>query len=222
MNTSALNTIELSFKEFLETIQEQSGLTKDEFYKNKIVFIIPNLEIYNLVKKNPKIYYLNPIKIETNDDLQKSKAMLPILDSDIYCITRKKADFTYFLVKRTKEELNDENYRRTLEQMDENLVNIDAELNEFYSKTNITQYYFNNYNNPVELILKLPDNPSIQFSKFTSDVNDKKVISKILEKEKAKEKYSDAIANGKTGAISSKEDKYLVVNIGNIEPKSSD
>ena len=46
------------------------------------------------------------------------------------------------------------------------------------------------------------------------------MVSKILEKEKAKEKYNDAIASGKTGAISSKEGNYIKVNIGNIEPKS--
>ena len=221
MNKFVLNTVELSFKEFLETIQEQSGLTKDEFYMHKIVLIIPDLETYNLVKNNPIIYYSNPMEIKTNEDLQKSQVMLPILDSSIYYITRKNADFTYILVKRTDEELNNKNYEKTLEKIDENLVNINAELNEFYSKTEITQYYFNNYNNPVELILKLPDNPSIQFSKFTLDINGKKVISKVLDKEKAQEKYNDAIASGKTGAISSKEDKYLVVNIGNIEPKSS-
>ena len=221
MNKFVLNTVELSFKEFLETIQEQSGLTKDEFYMHKIVLIIPDLETYNLVKNNPIIYYSNPMEIKTNEDLQKSQVMLPILDSSIYYITRKNADFTYILVKRTDEELNNKNYEKTLEKIDENLVNINAELNEFYSKTEITQYYFNNYNNPVELILKLPDNPSIQFFKFTLDINGKKVISKVLDKEKAQEKYNDAIASWKTGAISSKEDKYLVVNLGNIEPKSS-
>ena len=51
------------------------------------------------------------------------------------------------------------------------------------------------------------------------DINGKKVISKILDKDKAKEKYNDAISSGKTGAISSKEDNYIIVNIGNIEPK---
>ena len=52
------------------------------------------------------------------------------------------------------------------------------------------------------------------------DINGKIVVSKVLEKEKAKEKYNDAIASGKTGAISSKEGNYIKVNIGNIEPKS--
>ena len=220
MDTFVLNTVELSFKEFLEKILQESGLTKDEFYKHKIVLIIPDLETYNLVKNSPLIHYLNPMEIKTNEDLQKSKAMLPLLNPNLFYITRKNSDMTYILVKRTEQELNEQIYKETLEKIDENLVNIDAELNEFYSKTNITQYYLNNYNNPVELILKLPYNPSIQFSKFTLDINGKKVISKVLDKEKAKEKYNDSIASGKTGAISSKEDNYIVVSIGNIEPKS--
>ena len=220
MNTFTLNTVELSFKEFLEKIHQESNLTKEEFYKHKIVLIISDMEIYNLVKNSPLIYYSNPMEIKTKEDLQKSNAMLPILNPNLFYITRKNADFTYILAKRTEQELNEQIYKETLEKIDENLVNIDAELNEFYSKTNITQYYLNNYNNPVELILKLPYNPSIQFSKFTLDINGKKVISKILDKDKAKEKYNDAISSGKTGAISSKEDNYIIVNIGNIEPKS--
>ena len=220
MNTFVINNSEISFKEFLSKIHQQSGLSKNDFYKHKIILQIPDMEIYNLIKNNPKIYFSNPIYIKTNEDLKKSNAMLPILDSNVYYETRKNADFTYILEKRTEQELDDLTYRQTLDEVDENLVNIDAELNEFYSKTNITQYYFNHFNNPVELILKLPFISSIQFSKFTLDINGKIVVSKILEKEKAKEKYNDAIASGKTGAISSKEGNYIKVNIGNIEPKS--
>ena len=114
MNTFVLNTVELSFKEFLEKIHQESNLTKDEFYKHKIVFIIPDIEIYNLIKNSPFIYYSNPIEIKTKEDLKKSKTMLPILNPNLFYITRKNADFTYILA--------------------------------------ITQYYFNNYNNSVELI----------------------------------------------------------------------
>ena len=85
-------------------------------------------------------------------------------------------------------------------------MKIDAELNEFYAKTEVTQYYINHLNNPVELVLKFPYNSSVQFSKFNKDINGKKAISKIMEKEKAKEKYSDALASGNTGTISSQRD----------------
>ena len=50
-------------------------------------------------------------------------------------------------------------------------------------------------------------------------MNNKKVISKVIDREKAEEKYNDAIASGNTGLLSSKEDKYIKVNIGNINAK---
>ena len=220
MSSFSLNNYQYSFKQFLEIIIQKFGLSKDELYKNKIVLQIPDLEIYNLVKNNPRIYYSKPMEIKTNEDLQKCKVMLPILDSNVYYVTRKNADLTFILEKRNEEELQDQNYRRTFDKIEENEVKIDAELNEFYAKTEVTQYYINHLNKPVELVLKFPYNSSVQFSKFTLDINGKKVISKVIEKEKAKEKYNDALASGNTGAISSQKDDYIVVNIGNIAPKS--
>ena len=102
--------------------------------------------------------------------------------------------------------------------LDPNIVHIETELNEFYAQTHLTQYYINKSNRIIELILKFPSNPKIQFSKFVLELNNKKIVSKILEKEKAEEKYSDAIASGNTGIISSKTDKYIKVNMGNINP----
>ena len=221
MSSFSLNTYQFSFKQFLEIIIQKSGLSREEFYKHKIVLQIPDLEIYNLVKNNPRISYSQPIKIKSNKDLQKCKVMLPILDSNVYYVTRKNANLTFLLEKRNEKELQDQNYRQTFDKIDENEVKIEAELNEFYARTEVTQYFVNSLNNPVELVLKFPYNSTVQFSKFNLDINGKKVISKVIEKEKAKEKYNDALASGNTGAISYQKDDYIVVNIGNIAPKSS-
>ena len=105
MSSFSLNNCQLSFKQFLEIIIQKSGLSKEEFYKYKIVLQIPDLELYNLVKNNPKIYYSQPMEIKTNEDLQKCKVMLPILDSNIYYVTRKNTNLTYILEKRNEEEL---------------------------------------------------------------------------------------------------------------------
>ena len=105
-----------------------------------------------------------------------------------------------------------------LVKIDLKLITIETILNEFYATTNIIQYYKNYADKPIELILKYPYNPKVQFSKFTLEMNNKKVISKVLEREKAEEKYTDAIAKGNTGAISNIEDKYFEVAIGNIGP----
>ena len=52
MNSFVINISEISFKEFLEQIFQESGLSKEEFYKHKIVLQIPDMEIYKLVKNN--------------------------------------------------------------------------------------------------------------------------------------------------------------------------
>ena len=176
-----INNAELSFKDFLEKIQEESGIPMEEFPKYKI--------------------------------------MCPVLDLHTYYLIKKNCNVTYTLAKRTEEELKDQSYMIELKSINENLVEIQTELNEFYAKTNITQYYVNHSNEPVELTLKFPYSSDIQFSKFTLEMNDKKVISKVIDKEKAEEKYNDAIASGNTGVLSSQEDKYIKVNIGNINAR---
>ena len=168
----------LSFKQFLEKIKDDSGLSQEDFLKYRITIPINDLETF---KKFKNCAYM---KIE--------------------------------LEKRTEEQLKDETYLKELNKIDPSLILINSELNEFYAKTNITQYYKNYSENPIELILKFPYNSSVQFSKFTLEMNNKKVVSKVLDKEKAEEKYNDAIASGNVGVISSIKDKFIKVNIGNI------
>ena len=107
-----------------------------------------------------------------------------------------------------EKETKEENFIE-LVKIDLKLITIETVLNEFYAKTNIIQYYKNYANKPIELILKYPYDPKVQFSKFTLEMNNKKVISKVLEREKAEEKYTDAIAKGNTGVISNIEDKIF-------------
>ena len=173
-----LNPSKLSFKQFLEKIRDDSGLSQEDFLKYKITIPINDLDTFNTLKN------LENMKIT--------------------------------LEKRTFEELKDETYLKELNKIDPCLIVINSELNEFYSQTKITQYYQNYSENPIELIIKFPYNSSIQFSKFTLEMSNKKVISKVLDKEKAEEKYNDAIASGNVGVISSIKDKYIKVNIGNI------
>ena len=173
-----VSPFQLSFKDFLEKIIDESGLSEKELINYKI--------------------------------------MLPILDKKTFNILKNYENLPFVLEKRTNDELNDQTYLNELNKIDLNLVQIETELNEFYAKTNIIQYYKNYSDKPIELILKYPYNPRVQFSKFTLEMKNKKVISKVLEKEKAEEKYTDAIAKGNTGAISNIENNYIEVNIGNI------
>ena len=177
-----VSPFQLSFKDFLEKIIDESGLSEKELINYKI--------------------------------------MLPILDKKTFNILKNYENLPFVLEKRTNDELNDQTYLNELNKIDLNLVQIETELNEFYAKTNVIQYYLNNLDKPIDLIIKFPNNSKIQFSKFTLEMNNKKVISKVIDKNKAEEKYTDAIASGNTGAFSSKELNEIKVNIGNIPGKS--
>ena len=103
-----------------------------------------------------------------------------------------------------------------------NDVLMEIYVNEAYAETFIKQTYENIYSYPVELIVNLPKKNGLQFVDFEVEINDKKVKSKLISKEKAVEKYSDAIASGNTGIYSeyNKElDKYII-HLGNIEPQT--
>ena len=99
---------------------------------------------------------------------------------------------------------------------------IEAYVNEAYAETYISQIYFNNNNNPVELAIDLPNEKGVQFLDFEVEIKEKKVKSKVITKEKAEEKYSDAMAEGNTAIyceFNQNENKY-VIHLGNIEPKT--
>jgi hypothetical protein len=67
----------------------------------------------------------------------------------------------------------------------------------------------------------LPTDPDAVVSKLFVKIDDKLVESKIMEKEKAKEEYDDAIASGHSAALmqESEEDKDLLkLFVGNILP----
>ena len=99
---------------------------------------------------------------------------------------------------------------------------IEAYVNEAYAETYISQIYFNNNNNPVELAIDLPNEKGVQFLDFEVEIKDKKVKSKVITKEKAEEKYSDALAEGNTPIYCefNKEENKYIIHLGNIEPKT--
>jgi len=97
-----------------------------------------------------------------------------------------------------------------------NIVYITCHINEVMAQTEIIQYFKNTSKSPIELSMKLPELVNVSITRFEMTLNNKKVISKILEKDKAKEKYNDSISTGNYGFISFNEDKISTVCLGNI------
>ena len=108
-----------------------------------------------------------------------------------------------------------------MEKKEDNTVFISCEVNEIFAATEVTQYFTNELENPIELKILFPINKKLSLSKFIVSMDEKNIISKVMSKEKAEEKYVDTIASGNVGFKSSYEDenKSYSVNIGNLAPK---
>ncbi len=103
---------------------------------------------------------------------------------------------------------------------DENIVYLTCNVNEVYASTEVRQYFTNPLSNPIELSISFPIKQEIQLNNFVITIGNKIVKSKILPKEKAKEKYDDSISSGNTGFLGNYSDdgwNYNVL-IGNISP----
>ena len=204
--SSAPNT----YKAFLELLRDKAGLTNEEFC-NKTVW---RGDFPITCKKD----YIKAIRKCKDEGIMQIDLVSNELDEK-EGITEK--DYNQFFELKEAEEpitinVNEEDNK-------EETIYIDSIVNEFYAKTEVTQYYKNNNNKPVELSIIYPLRKEINFKKFSISINGKKSISKILDKEKAEEKYTDAMASGNIGMFSkyNKEDpNSYSINIGNIEPNA--
>ena len=106
--------------------------------------------------------------------------------------------------------------------MEEKII-VNTYANEIYSKTEIILNYVNHEDNPIELIIDIPMRSELIFESFIAKIKDQIIKSKIIETEKAEEKYTDAIAKGDKGVATSYnlEDKLYSVKIVNLPAKET-
>jgi hypothetical protein len=104
---------------------------------------------------------------------------------------------------------------------DDETVYISSKINEAFAVSEVIQYFTNKLDNSIELTISFPLKPEIQLTRFIITIGNKTVISKILPKEKAEEKYTDAISSGNTGFLSTFDENYsnYTINVGNVLPK---
>ena len=100
-------------------------------------------------------------------------------------------------------------------------VYLSSEINEIFATTEVTQYFTNKLENPIELTILFPIIEKLSLSKFVVTIDKKIIVSKVMPKEKAEEKYNDSLASGNVGFISryQEDNKAYSVNIGNLQPK---
>ena len=92
--------------------------------------------------------------------------------------------------------------------------------NEIFAKTQIYQTFSNDYNFPLEIKIEIPLLNNYTLTKFNIKLDNKIIISKILEKEKGEEKYTDEISSGNTAFLGNIFDsgEKMEINIGNLLP----
>ena len=204
-----ISTVPNTYKAFLEILRDKAGLTNNEFIKRTIW----RGDFPILCKKD----YIKAIRMCNDKKIMRIDLITNEYDAKgIYQV-----DYMDFLESKEQEEIIKLNINE--EENKEETIYIKSNVNEFYAITEITQYYKNNNKKTVELSIEYPLNKEINFRKFTININGKKSYSKIFEKEKAKEKYSDAISSGNVGIISNyseQEQNSYYFTIGNIEPNS--
>ena len=102
----------------------------------------------------------------------------------------------------------------------DDVIYLTAKVNELFATTELTQYFTNELKKSIELTILFPILEEISISKFIVSIDDEIVISKVMPKEKAEEKYNDSIASGNFGFYSSYQENQnsYSVNIGNIKP----
>ena len=103
----------------------------------------------------------------------------------------------------------------------ENTIYLSSNINEVFASTELTQYFINPLEKTIELIVSFPIKKEINLLKFEITMGEKIVVSKVLPKEEAEEKYENSIYSGDTGFISKYDEDMsnYEVNIGNIEAK---
>ena len=104
---------------------------------------------------------------------------------------------------------------------EENIIYILSEVNEIYAKTEMKQIYKNNFQSSIEIKVQFPIIKDINISKFIVKINEKIIVSKILESEKGKEKFNDEISIGNSAFYGKIEDsgEKMEIYIGNLLPK---
>ena len=97
-------------------------------------------------------------------------------------------------------------------------IYIITNINELIVQTEVTQYFKNTKNSPIELQMTIPKLSNNNLTKFEMTKRDQKVISKLIEKRKAEEKYTDSIASGNYGLLSYSSKEETTIFLGNIPP----
>ena len=198
-------------------LEKMEDNKKESLFKLKLNLYLGNTE--EIQPKNLTAYYTNYLYENIFKDFDK-------YEKSIYDLLYKKEEtninelYEALLVHKDLDKFLMQIKNKIKEEENKDAVYISVEVNEIFSKTEVTQNFINVLDKSIELSIIFPLNKKINLIKFEISIDDKTIVSKILPKDKAEEKYNDTIASGDLGFISRYQDDYnsYSVNIGNIKP----
>ena len=86
----------------------------------------------------------------------------------------------------------------------------------------LQQVFLNELDETVEATYQFPQDPEIVVSRMIIEMGDKIVEGRVMKKEKAQEKYEDAIASGNSAVLVEEVEKdqdLCKMTIGGIQPQ---
>ncbi|KAJ5074677.1 von willebrand factor a domain-containing protein 5a [Anaeramoeba ignava] len=99
-------------------------------------------------------------------------------------------------------------------------ISVNCEIFGFTASVTLNQRYENEENNPIETVFVFPLDSESAVCGFEVFLEGKHIIGKVKEKQKAREIYDDAIAQGKTAAkMEEEKPDVFVTNVGNLGAK---
>ena len=102
-------------------------------------------------------------------------------------------------------------------------VELESEINELYAKTKVIQKFKNPSDNNLELKIYVGKKEGLIFSSFSAKIGESIMVkSKIIQKKKVEEKYTDAISGGNAAIFVTDDTPFrnrFIINMGNIPPK---
>ena len=99
---------------------------------------------------------------------------------------------------------------------DLNTIQILCQINEIMSQTEVKLHFKNISDNPIELSVLIPELPNYTLTRIEMTFDKKKIVSKILEKEETKDKYSNIIVSDDIVSKNIKENKEINICLGKI------
>ncbi|CDW91779.1 UNKNOWN [Stylonychia lemnae] len=98
---------------------------------------------------------------------------------------------------------------------------VNARIMNSIATIEIIQKFFNDTAQPLEVTLNVPIEEDYGIGKLMIQIDEKVIEGRILEKQKAQEKYEDAVAQGHTAVMAQEDDQkdeIIKLTIGNLLP----